>query len=97
VIFEGSVVMSSERIRNRCQACGGTGVLAPTVPSCKIPARRGPWVVVEKCDACDRYVDDLAAASSLFEVAGWFACNNGSEHALANRYSTHQKPPQFLD
>ena len=76
---------------------GGSGVLAPAVPSCTISAWKRPWIVVEKCDTCDRYVDDLAAALSLFRTAGWFACNNGAHHALANRRSTYQKPPQFLD
>ena len=79
------------RARRRCRACGGSGVLAPAVPSCKIPARKEPWVAVEKCDACDRYVDDLAAASSSFQVTGWFTCGNGVQHALANRRSAHQQ------
>ena len=79
--------MNAQQIRKRCRACGGSGVLAPAVPSCKIRARKEPWVVVEKCDVCEQYVNDLAAASSLFQVAGWFACENGAEHALANRRS----------
>ena len=79
--------MNAPRIRKGCRACGGSGVLAPAMPSCKIAARKEPWVVVEKCDACDRYTNDLTAASSVFQVAGWFACNNGAEHALANRRS----------
>ena len=84
MIFEEMAAMGVRRIRNRCQAFGGTGVLAPAIPSCRIPARKGPWIVVEKCDACDQYVDDLAAASSLFRIAGWFGCEDGAEHALAN-------------
>lgn len=60
--------MSGGQIRNRCHACGGSGVLAPAMPSCKILARKEPWIVVEKCDACDRYVDDLTAASSTFSL-----------------------------
>lgn len=83
--------MEARRIRNRCQACGGSGVMAPAMPSCKIPAWKEPWIVVEKCDACDRYVDDLTAASSVFQVAGWFACSNAAEHALANRHSAHRR------
>ena len=79
--------MSVRRTGERCQACGGSGVLAPAMPSCKILAWKEPWLVVEKCDACDRYVDDLVAASSLFQVVGWFTCNSGAQHALANRRS----------
>ena len=79
--------MNAGQIRNRCQACGESGALAPAMPSCKIPARKEPWVVVEKCDACDQYVDDMAAALSLFRIAGWFACEDSAEHALANRKS----------
>ena len=79
--------MNIGRIQNRCRACDGTGVLTPAIPSCRIPARKDPWVVIEKCDACDRYADDMAAASSAFRIAGWFACNDGAQHALANRRS----------
>ena len=79
--------MNTRRYRNRCLACGGSGVLALAVPSCRISARKGPWIAVEKCDACDRYADDLTAASVVFQVAGWFACNNGAEHVLVNRHS----------
>ncbi len=78
---------SRARIRNQCRVCGGNGMLVPAMPSCRIPARRNPWIAVEKCDACDRYTDDLAAASSVFQVVGWFKCRNGAEHALANRQS----------
>lgn len=66
------------------------------MPSCKIPARKEPWVVVEKCDACDRYVDDLTAASSLFQVAGWFTCNNGAQHALAAIVAQRTQPTHWM-
>ena len=69
--------------RRKCGACGGNGVLAPAVPSCEIPGRPRSWIVVEKCDACEQFEDDLSAALSLFAFAGWFSCTSGGEHALA--------------
>jgi hypothetical protein len=70
--------------RRQCEGCDGRGVRAPASPSCKIDAARGRWTVVERCDTCERFADDLAAAHSLFRIAGWFECRNGALHALAN-------------
>jgi hypothetical protein len=67
-----------------CEACGGEGVLAPCRPACEIVGLARPWIVVEKCDVCDRFPDDLSAALSRYRVAGWFRCTDGGEHALAN-------------
>ncbi len=67
-----------------CDACNDRGVLAPAIPSCRIDAEGRRWIVVERCDACDRFEDDLTAALSLFRIAGWFRCNSGGWHALAD-------------
>lgn len=67
-----------------CNVCGGTGTLAPAVPSCVVPGKRRPWIVVERCDACEQYSNDLAAAISRYAVAAWVQCRNGGWHALAN-------------
>lgn len=72
------------KTKQKCEACHGTGVFAPAVPSCSIDAKRVGWLVVERCDACERYADDLSAALSRFRVAGWFQCRDGGWHALAN-------------
>lgn len=72
-------------VRRRCCCCGGSGVLAPAAPSCDIAGWTATWIVVERCDACARFEDDLSAALSRFRVAGWFRCTDGGEHALANR------------
>jgi len=72
------------KTRKRCTACGGTGVFGPAAPSCTIPAWREPWIVVERCDVCEGFTDDLQAALSRFDVAGWFVCQSGGEHALAD-------------
>lgn len=76
--------------KHKCSACGGRGLLAPTMPSCKIPSLKDPWIVVEKCDSCDRFADDLVAGLSKFEVVGWFLCADGGYHALAD-FSTKLK------
>jgi hypothetical protein len=78
--------------RRLCEGCGGSGVRAPAVPSCRISARRGPWIVVERCDSCELYSDDLAAALACFLVAGWFRCSSGGEHALADSRTRNVRP-----
>lgn len=70
--------------RRKCRMCGGRGAFVPALPACKIDAIRTHWIVVERCDACERYEDDLDAALAFFRVAGWFKCANGGEHALAD-------------
>jgi hypothetical protein len=67
-----------------CEACGGKGLFAPAHPSCRIPGLRRPWIVVERCDCCEYFSDDLIAAQSIYDVTGWFPCTSGSLHALAN-------------
>lgn len=75
----------------QCPACGGSGVLIPATPACEIFACRPPWLVVERCDACEQFKDDLAAAASRYKVAGWFRCGNGGEHVLVNA-RTRRRP-----
>lgn len=71
-------------VRKKCQACSGDGLLAPAIPSCNITALKYPWVVIEKCDSCDRFIDDLSAGLSQFKIVGWFLCDDGGYHALAD-------------
>ena len=68
----------------KCASCNGRGGFAPARPSCQIDAAERPWIVVERCDTCDQFKDDLTAALSLFRIAGWFQCNHGGWHALAD-------------
>jgi len=77
--------------KEKCEACGGNGVLFPCRPACKIRALMSPWIVVEKCDSCEKFADDLCAALSSFEVAGWFLCANGGEHVLADTQSQRKQ------
>lgn len=74
-----------------CVACGGSGILSPAKPSCSIARPRGTWIVVERCDSCEKYPDDLTAALARFKIAAWFLCANGGEHALAQ---TPSRPPK---
>jgi hypothetical protein len=66
-----------------CVACSGAGVLDPAMPSCDLPPFGPGWILVERCDACERFSDDLAAARSRYTVAGWFQCRRGGWHAVA--------------
>ena len=76
--------------QKKCKACEGKGLFAPASPSCTIPAIRNPWVVVERCDSCETFPDDLTAALSLYRVAGWFLCTGGSLHALGDMSTPHK-------
>lgn len=73
--------------RRKCSACGGNGLFAPAKPDCKILALKPPWIVVEKCDSCDKFPDDLEAGLSKFKIVGWFPCSDGGYHALADMRS----------
>jgi hypothetical protein len=70
--------------RRKCGVCDDRGVLAPALPSCRVAAAKLPWIVVERCDSCDRFEDDLTAALSVFSAAGWFQCDHSGWHALAD-------------
>jgi len=83
--------------RKKCEACNGKGLFAPASPSCEIPALKNPWVVVERCDSCEYFPDDLLAAQSLFHVADWFQCTGGAFHALGDiRTLRKKKSIRFL-
>jgi len=70
--------------KKKCTACSGIGLLAPTTPSCRIPALEYPWIVVEKCDSCDKFAEDMAAGMSQFKIVGSFLCTDGGHHVLAD-------------
>lgn len=74
-----------------CEGCGGLGVRVPATPSCVLPDNDGPgWLVAEKCDVCNRYPDDQAAATVLFETVKWVQCTAGGWHVLCrNRRRSH--------
>jgi len=79
--------METRRLKNtrsRCDACDGSGTRAPASPSCTIAAPGPLWIAVERCDACEKYPDDLAAALAEYRVAGWFFCASCALHAFAD-------------
>ena len=90
-----SVAKSKQRMAcanwRSCEGCNGDGIRAPAIPACKIPGLDLPWIVVERCDACDRFNNDLDAALSRYNLAGWFRCADGGWHALANLRSRRKK------
>jgi hypothetical protein len=59
----------------------GNGIRCPATPSCQLPRLKG-WTVVERCDTCDRYPNDLAAAATLFQTVKWIVCAAGGLHAV---------------
>jgi hypothetical protein len=50
-----------------------------------LPGNVVDWVLVEKCDTCDRCPDDLAAAERVFCEAKWVACAQGGQHAVGRK------------
>ena len=67
----------------RCEGCDGGGVRCPAGPECSfVPGDVAGWVLVEKCDSCDRFADDLAAAQAVFREAKWITCTQGGRHAV---------------
>jgi len=64
-----------------CPGCPGNGIRCPATPSCRLPRLKG-WTVVERCDTCERYSNDLAAAAALFQTVKWITCANGGLHAV---------------
>ena len=65
-----------------CEGCDGSGIRAPAEPSCVIAEEAAGWTVVERCDACELYADDLAAAARVFEQIKWVQCTEGGWHAI---------------
>lgn len=68
----------------KCDGCDGSGVRAPASPSCNLPINNSHVIVVERCDACQRFDNDMQAAQSMYDVANWITCSNGGSHVIAN-------------
>ncbi len=64
------------------EGCDGSGIRFPAGPTCAMYDLPTGWVFVERCDYCERYPDDLAAAEMLCEEAVWVRCKAGGFHAV---------------
>lgn len=73
--------MSDECLDGDCDACDGSGVRCPADPHCRLEVPPG-WTIVERCDLCCWYADDLTAARALFHQARWITCAAGDHHAI---------------
>lgn len=66
-----------------CEGCDGSGVRSPATPSCQFENERlSGWEVVERCDVCERYPDDLVAAATRFRRFRWVVCAQAGHHAV---------------
>ena len=83
----------NETANEPCEGCDGSGIRAPATPSCRLPILESGWFVVERCDYCERYSDDLCAAESQFLESKWIRCASGGWHAIAR--SVHRFGQQF--
>jgi len=43
---------------------------------------------VERCDACERFPNDLSAAASLYGEVKWIQCASGGWHAVGRRFAS---------
>ena len=72
----------SDEFSETCEGCDGSGIRCPAEPSCPLPQMPAGWVVVERCDYCEKYEDDLAAAAVVCDEAIWLRCESGGCHAV---------------
>lgn len=67
-----------------CEGCDGSGVRCPATPTCVFPGvDLGRWTIVERCDYCELYPNDLCAGASRFSEVRWVTCPFGGDHAIA--------------
>lgn len=66
-----------------CEGCDGSGIRCPATPSCQLrEADLAGWTIIERCDTCERYPDDLSAGAALFREVRWIECASGGHHAI---------------
>ena len=75
----------TEAADDGCEGCDGSGIRCPASPSCTIPAAGEGWTIVERCDCCELYPDDLAAARVLFQETIWVKCEANGDHAIGRQ------------
>lgn len=80
---------------NTCERCDplAPGVRPSVKPSCAFKQHPVPagFMIVERCDTCSLYPDDLAAAKAFGSEARWHKCDTphpGCQHAIC-------VPPKF--
>lgn len=74
-----------------CESCCSStvpGVLLPCDASDREPSRDG-FVQVERCDECDRYEDDVAAADAVAEATGWVVKRSYDYEQPGYDYTAH--------
>lgn len=70
-----------------CDGCDGSGVRWPAEPNCTIPElENSDWNIVERCDTCSRYPDNLSAAGVIYSVVKWVPCLAGGWHAVGKQH-----------
>lgn len=65
-----------------CEACGGTGFFYPALPNCRV-TESAEVAVVERCDQCEQFEDDLEAAMKKVDWRARFVtCCHGGLHVV---------------
>ncbi len=74
-----------------CEGCDGVGIRDHSEPSCALEIPDG-WHVVERCDACDKFANDVAAAHAFYREMRTLACSHTGEHVLVREASKRPMP-----
>ncbi len=65
-----------------CEGCDGSGIRDPSTPSCSLHLPQG-WHVLERCDTCQRFPSDMAAARQRYGDHLWsVVCDDGGWHIV---------------
>ncbi len=84
-------------MKNGCEGCSDQekpGVRDDAHPDCGVAVPEG-WVVVERCDECELYPDDISAAKALYRKPKYIKCPNGGWHAIAQAF-TRRSPDEIV-
>ena len=65
-----------------CEGCDVNGIRSPANPSCMFDRDLTGWIIVERCDYCEKFPDDEQAALAILEEVEWIDCVSGGEHVI---------------
>ena len=79
---------------NGCEVCYGTGVIINAEPSCKLPPLGSGETVIEKCDNCEKFSNDIDAALSVAQEIKIIKCEERGLHVVIPQRKDRFTPEQ---
>lgn len=76
-----------------CESCDGSGIRLNAEPSVIFMGKNAPnedEMVIERCDTCGRFEDDLAAANAFFFLVREVESTDNFHHVLVQKSSTRK-------